>query len=115
MRRDKRLASVALVVLATFALATTVSLLGGCGADDAAPNSAASPPAAVNDDTAQRAQPAWQSATSGGLPGASSPLSADPSAASDVITQNMQASLAADSRQVPPVMRYAPGDSAGNN
>ncbi|MDR6496514.1 hypothetical protein J2797_006441 [Paraburkholderia terricola] len=27
----------------------------------------------------------------------------------------MQASLAADNRQVAPVMRYAPGDSAGSN
>jgi hypothetical protein len=35
-------------------------------------------------------------------------------ATTDPITQNMQASLAADSQQVAPVMRYAPGDSANN-
>ncbi len=36
-------------------------------------------------------------------------------AASDPIAQNMQASLAADSQQVAPVMHYAPGDSATSN
>jgi hypothetical protein len=39
----------------------------------------------------------------------------NPAAASDPITQNMQASLAADTQQVTPVMHYAPGDSASNN
>lgn len=46
---------------------------------------------------------------------ASSTLAANPTAASDPITQNMQASLAADSQQVSPVMHYAPGDSASGN
>ncbi len=46
---------------------------------------------------------------------ASSTLAANPTAASDPITQNMQASLAADSQQVSPVMHYAPGDSASSN
>jgi len=46
---------------------------------------------------------------------ASSPLAADPTAASDPITQNMQASLAADNQQVAPVMHYAPGGSANSN
>ncbi|MFL9982009.1 hypothetical protein [Paraburkholderia sediminicola] len=46
---------------------------------------------------------------------ASSTLAADPAAASDAITQNMQASLAADSKQVTPVMHYAPGDNANSN
>ena len=46
---------------------------------------------------------------------ASEPLAADPAAASDPITQNMQASLAADSQQVTPVMHYAPGDNANSN
>ncbi|WP_278501928.1 hypothetical protein [Paraburkholderia fungorum] len=50
-----------------------------------------------------------------GMPDASAPLAADPAAASDAITQNMQASLAADSQQVTPVMHYAPGDSANSN
>ncbi|AXL50761.1 hypothetical protein DSC91_003107 [Paraburkholderia caffeinilytica] len=46
---------------------------------------------------------------------ASAPLAADPATASDAITQNMQASLTADSRQVAPVMHYAPGDNANSN
>ncbi|HYS67613.1 MAG TPA: hypothetical protein VEN30_27880 [Paraburkholderia sp.] len=46
---------------------------------------------------------------------ASAPLAANPSVASDAITQNMQASLAADSHQVAPVMHHAPGDSASGN
>lgn len=50
-----------------------------------------------------------------GMPDASAPLAADLAAASDAITQNMQASLAADSQQVAPVMHYAPGDSANSN
>ena len=50
-----------------------------------------------------------------GMPNAPPPLAADPTAASDAITQNMQASLAADSQQVTPVMHYAPGDSANSN
>jgi len=56
------------------------------------------------------------------IPNASAPLANDTAgnaasgtvAATDPITQNMQASLAADSQQVAPVMRYAPGDSANN-
>jgi hypothetical protein len=46
---------------------------------------------------------------------ASAPLAANPAAASDPITQNMQASLAADNQQVAPVMHYAPGDNASSN
>lgn len=46
---------------------------------------------------------------------ASVPLAANPAAASDAITQSMQASLAADSQQVAPVMHYAPGDNANSN
>jgi hypothetical protein len=52
---------------------------------------------------------------SAALPDAPAPLAANPVAASDPITQNMQASLAADNQQVAPVMHYAPGDSASNN
>ncbi|WP_258194199.1 hypothetical protein [Paraburkholderia sp. BL18I3N2] len=104
MSRNKRLASAALVALATLALS-------GCGADDSAPSAASSTPAVANNDAAPNA------ATSPATPilNASSPLAADPTAASDPITQNMQASLAADNQQVAPVMHYAPGDSANSN
>jgi hypothetical protein len=103
MRRDKRLASAALLALATFALSA-------CGADDSPSTATSSAPSAAVDDAAQR--PATLSAA---LPDASAPLAANPAAASDPIMQNMQASLAADSQQVAPVMHYAPGDSASNN
>ncbi|MEZ0600824.1 hypothetical protein ACAX43_01500 [Paraburkholderia sp. IW21] len=102
MRRDKRVAAAAFVALATFALS-------GCGADDSA--SASSSPPVANSDVAQNA--AIKPAT--GVLNLSAPLAADPAAASDTITQTMQASLAADSRQVAPVMHYAPGDSANSN
>ena len=100
MRKDKRLASAGLVALATLAL-------GGCGADDSAPSAASSTPAVANNNAA--ASPATP------ILNASSTLAADPAAASDPITQNMQASLAADNQQVAPVMHYAPGDSASSN
>ncbi|REG51378.1 hypothetical protein B0G80_7871 [Paraburkholderia sp. BL6669N2] len=104
MRRNKRLASAALVALATLALS-------GCGADDSAPPAASSTPAVANNDVAPNT--AGSPATP--MLNASSPLAADPAAASDPITQNMQASLAADNQQVAPVMHYAPGDSANSN
>ncbi|CAN7553185.1 hypothetical protein ACOCG7_01010 [Paraburkholderia sp. DD10] len=106
MRRDKRLASALFIALAMYALS-------GCGADDSPPaatasttSASSSPTIANNNDVAQNA---------GTSSAASTPLAENPFAASDAITQNMQASLAADSRQVAPVMRYAPGDSAGSN
>ncbi|WNC93065.1 hypothetical protein RI103_19690 [Paraburkholderia sp. FT54] len=104
MRKDKRLVSAVLVALATLALS-------GCGADDSAPSAASSAPAVANNDAAPNA------ATAPATPmlNASSTFAADPAAASDPITQNMQASLAADNQQVAPVMRYAPGDSATSN
>lgn len=104
MRRDKRLASAALVALATVALS-------GCGADDSAPSATSSSPAVANNDAAPDAAMAPAAA----MLDASSTLAANPTAASDPITQNMQASLAADSQQVSPVMHYAPGDSASSN
>lgn len=108
MRRDKRIASAALIALATLALS-------GCGGDDSASTATSSAPGVANDsavnDAAQR--PATSSAAA--LPDASAPLAANPAAASDPIMQNIQASLAADSQQVAPVMHYAPGDSASNN
>jgi hypothetical protein len=109
MRRDKRLASIALLALASFALSA-------CGADDspstatATTTSTSSAPRVADNDAAPR--PAISSAA---LPDAPAALAANPAAASDPIAQNMQASLAADDQQVAPVMRYAPGDSASTN
>jgi hypothetical protein len=107
MRRDKRLASAALLALAVFALSA-------CGADDSAPMQTSSAPGVGANDAAHQAAPPPVT-LSAALPTASAPLAANPAAASDPITQNMQASLAADSQQVAPVMRYAPGDNASNN
>jgi len=99
MRRDKRLAGALFVALATLAL-------NGCGADDSASSNASSSPGVVANNAASPAD---------SPPNASATLAADPALASDAITQNMQASLAADSHQVAPVMHYAPGDSANSN
>ena len=118
MRRDKRFASAVLVALATV-------VLSGCGADDSASNATSSSPGSSAANSAANSavnsiadsDTAHHAATSAATPilNASSTLAANPAAASDPITQNMQASLAADSRQVAPVMHYAPGDSATSN
>lgn len=104
MRRDIGLASVALVALATLAL-------NGCGADDAGPSAASSSPAVADNGAAPGAEIPPATLV---LNPASTPA-VNPAAASDPIAQNMQASLAADNRQVAPVMRYAPGDSTSSN
>jgi hypothetical protein len=110
MRSDTLFAIAALVALATFTLS-------GCGADDSASPSTASTSSTSSSPTAAN-NVAAQSATiapAAEMLNASAPLAADPAAASDAITQNMQASLAADTQQVAPVMHYAPGDNANNN
>lgn len=111
MRKISCIASAALLVLATIAL-------NGCGADDSSSTSNATTTALAPNDAAQR--PAMAAAAVA-TPNASAPFAdntansaASGAAATDAITQNMQASLAADSQQVAPVMRYAPGDSANN-
>ncbi|MFM0073494.1 hypothetical protein PQQ86_20275 [Paraburkholderia sediminicola] len=104
MRTDPRLASAVFVALATFALS-------GCGADDSGSASTSSSSTTENNAVAQSATTAPAAA----MLNASVPLAAGPAAASDPITQNMQASLAADSQQVTPVMHYAPGDNANSN
>ncbi|HEX7910961.1 MAG TPA: hypothetical protein VF534_23120 [Paraburkholderia sp.] len=104
MRTDIGLASVTLVALATL-------VLSGCGADDAAPSVASSSPEVANSGAAPDA--AMAPATAMFNP-ASMP-NANPAAASDPIAQNIQASLAADNRQIAPVMRYAPGDGTSSN
>ncbi|QQC67829.1 hypothetical protein I6I06_27690 [Paraburkholderia ginsengisoli] len=118
MRRDKRLASVVLLALTAFALSA-------CGADDSPSTATSSPGVSANDaanpsvsnaeNNAASNAASRQASLSAALPDASAPLAAVAAAASDPITQNMQASLAADSQQVTPVMRYAPGDNASNN
>ncbi|MFM0500627.1 hypothetical protein [Paraburkholderia caffeinilytica] len=104
MRTDTRLASVVFVALTTFAL-------NGCGADDSTSASASSSPTAANNTAAQSGTLAPAAA----MLNASAPLAAVPTAASDIVIQNMQASLAADNQQVTPVMHYAPGDTANSN
>jgi len=108
MRRDKRLVSAFFVALATCALTCALS---GCGADDSASANASS---SSNVDASLDA-PSSAALSAAAIPNASSALAANPALASDAITQNVQASLAADSQQVAPVMRYAPGDSANSN
>jgi hypothetical protein len=114
MRKDTLLATTAFVALATFALS-------GCGADDSAsgPPSSTSPAsltsAALNNVAAQSATMVPATGMPNASESASAPLTADPAAASDPITQSMQASLAADSRQVAPLMHYAPGDNTSSN
>ncbi|NYH26169.1 hypothetical protein [Paraburkholderia bryophila] len=113
MRRDKSFASVVVSSIALLALT-------GCGADDSASNAAPSASSkgmtAANGDTAQRAAalPATPILNTSSTLAASASASAA-AAASDPIARNMQASLAADSQQIAPVMHYAPGDSATSN
>jgi hypothetical protein len=86
--------------------------LTACGPGDA--TSANDTQGAAQSDVAQNTS---VSASQGGaLPAAgadaSAPLAALPDAASDSAVTSVQASLAADSRQVAPVLRYAPGDGS---
>ncbi|MGF6854643.1 hypothetical protein [Paraburkholderia sp. CI3] len=116
MRKISCIASAALLALATIAL-------NGCGADDSSSTSNATTTSLAPNDAAQR--PAM-AAVAVATPNASAPFvdntanntasnaAASGAATTDAITQNMQASLAADSQEVAPVMRYAPGDSANN-
>ena len=105
MRRDKRVASAALLVIATL-------MLSACGPDDSEP-AASTSASAISDNTAM--QDATSRTPAASASDALAPYAANPAAASDPIAQNMQASLAADNRQVAPVMHYAPGDNASTN
>jgi hypothetical protein len=126
MKKISCMASALSMVLATLAL-------NGCGADDTAPASNASTTAPAANDTAQPSATAAAAILDASAPSASntanhaanlaannpannaaSNAASGAAATTDPITQNMQAVLAADSRQVAPVMRYAPGDSANN-
>lgn|GEM_PF-876475 len=114
MRRHYVAATAVLVALTTI-------MLSACGPDDGASTSAdqsRAAPDAVNSAATPSAQ-----ATSPALPppafGASATLTslpnASPDAASDSAVQSVEASLAADSQQVAPVLHYAPGDSGQNS
>lgn len=95
-------------------VAVTTIVLSACGPDDRTTTSA---------DQSSAAQTATVPSTGGTATGvspsvafgASASLSTmrtgTPDAASDSAIQSVQASLAADSQQVAPVMHYAPGDS----
>jgi hypothetical protein len=132
MRRHINAVSAALVALSTITLA-------GCGPDDGTSTSSsqnnasadnasssqslmqasqqANPQAALQATPQAVPQLATQSATPTTPPyGASAALGSNaPDAASESAVQSVEASLAADSQQVPPVMHFAPGDSDQNS
>ncbi|OLL31859.1 hypothetical protein BTH42_09480 [Burkholderia sp. SRS-W-2-2016] len=124
MRKNTCIVSMALLALVTLALS-------GCGADDTPLASSASSTTPAANDIAQA--PTTTANAAAAILDASAPLAGTTAnlgansfgntpdsaanfaaAASDPIAQNMQANLAADSQQIAPVMRYAPGDSASN-
>ncbi|PQV53886.1 hypothetical protein B0G83_10168 [Paraburkholderia sp. BL21I4N1] len=115
MRRDKSFAS-------AVAISMAVLVLTACGPDDSAssgaPSSSSKGMTAADGGAVQRAAalPATPILNTSSTLAANAAATANAAAAaSDPITQDMQASLAADSRQVAPVMHYAPGDSATSN
>lgn len=132
MRRHFNAASAVLVALSTI-------MLSACGPDDGTSANAnqsttaadaAAPPvtqSAAHLPTQSATQSAAQLATQspsqpvapGAVPsiplGASAALSSASDDASDSAVQNVEASLAGDSQQVPPVMHFAPGDSDQNS
>jgi hypothetical protein len=109
--RNFQVAATAVVV------ALTTVLLTACGPDDSTPasvdqsnaaTSTATPAAtpSAHETNLAVTPPAW--GASAALAGAATPGT---SAASDSAVQSVEASLAGDSQQVTPVLRYAPGDS----
>jgi hypothetical protein len=118
------------LLVTTIFVAVATSTLSGCGADDAAPSSSTtaassdaaqsaamtpSSPGVASNDAAQSSAINSANSAADMLNASAPPLAAGPNAASDPITENIQASLAADSQQVAPVMHYAPGDNASSN
>ena len=104
----RRLPTAATAIL----VAVTTILLNACGADDgssasvnqsSAAQDGSTPSASPDHDTPPTAAPAAPF-------GASNTLISAADAASDPAVQSVQTSLAADSRQVAPVLHYAPGD-----
>lgn len=128
MRRHFNAATAVLVALSTITLSA-------CGPDDGTSASANQSSATADAATPPVTQPvaqlpsqlppqlATQSPTQPAAPasppsipsGASAALSSTPDDATDIAVQNVEASLAADSQQVPPVMHFAPGDSDPNS
>ncbi|MGF6775078.1 hypothetical protein [Paraburkholderia sp. GAS334] len=110
-------AHTALSTLTASLLMIAVTTLSACGAGDAGS------PGNAQSDTQRDAQGAGSRDSSSASPqlknaggavaeGASASFAALPDAASDGAVADVQASLAADNRQVAPVLRYAPGDSS---
>jgi hypothetical protein len=103
--RQHRIAATAVLV------AFTTILLSACGPDDntSASVSQSSAAPSATPDSSHETNP---TVTPQSAFGASATLANAPGAApaSDSAVQSVQASLAADSRQVAPVLRYAPGD-----
>ncbi|MGA7778658.1 MAG: hypothetical protein WCA85_13255 [Paraburkholderia sp.] len=124
MRRHFNAATAVLVALSTITLSA-------CGPDDGTSASANQSSATADAATPPVTQPvaqlppqfATQSPTQPAAPasppsipsGASAALSSTPDDVTDIAVQNVEASLAADSQQVPPVMHFAPGDSDPNS
>lgn len=124
MRRHFNAASAVLVALSTI-------MLSACGPDDGTSANAnqsttaadAAAPPVTQSAIQSAAQLATQSPTQPVAPGAvtsiplgaSAALSSASDDASDSAVQNVEASLAGDSQQVPPVMHFAPGDSDQNS
>ena len=105
--RNFQVAATAVVV------ALTTVLLTACGPDESSSASVGQSNAATSSVTPSAPQtnlaatpPAW--GASAALAGAATPRT---TAASDSAVQSVEASLAGDSQQVTPVLRYAPGDS----
>ena len=122
MRRHHVAATAVLVALTTI-------MLSACGPDDGTSTSAvqsgAAPNAVASADTSNATQSAHDTSPALTPPsafGASAVLTnvpntdshAAPGTAPDNAVQNVEASLAADSQQVTPVLHYAPGDSDQN-
>ena len=124
MRRHFNAAPAVLVAL-------SITMLSACGPDDGTSANANQSTTAVDAATAPVPQPAahlptqlatqspTQPVAPGAVPsiplGASAALNGAPNDASDSAVQNVEASLAGDSQQVPPVMHFAPGDSEQNS
>lgn len=96
-------------------VALTTVLLTACGPDDSTPPSADQSNAAANTATPAATPSGHETdpALTAHAAGASAALASTPDtrAASDSAVQSVQASLAGDSQQITPVLRYAPGDS----
>jgi hypothetical protein len=87
----------------------TISLTA-CGPGDAPSANDTQGAAAQNTTTPASPDTALQAARAD----ASAPLASRPDAASTSAVTSVQASLAADSQQVAPVLRYAPGDGSSH-